>query len=517
MLENLTDLQIIKPKAEDTLGILRKDLPQIKRGDYEEFFEFLEDNGAYITHLNILPTRLTAIQGEFSDNGVIRQILKNKTNEKKPVIISKDNYIIDGHHRWLVALNLGMTELPAIRVDMGINDLLSLTLKFPKVTFKSITESSNVTPTKMITESAKNQHIEHIEDLILWHGMNGARRSLEILRSLETNPSQISIKWDGSPAMIFGRNEQGQFVLTDKSGFGATKYNGKVTSASALYQMMLNRGKPNDSSRQKFAINLARTWDSFESAIPSNFDGYVMGDLLFYSRPIKSNGNFVFTPNTVTYSVGMSSEIGRKISDSNVGIVLHKAISHEGFESDIDMSALSSTNKLFIMTPVTIKTPPKINEEMTSRLSKIIDVNEEIISDFLSVTNLKENKILDLTTLFYRFINARARERNFKNMPDGFLEWSKTYSSISTVKQTRMVQYIEQNIDAFRAMFSIIVGVMKIKNDVVRQLDRQSVDVSASINGATGGEGYVVGKGEVKLVNRAGFTAMNAKVNRIDK
>ena len=50
---------------------------------------------------------------------------------------------------------------------------------------------------------------------------------------------------------------------------------------------------------------------------------------------------------------------------------------------------------------------------------------------------------------------------------------------------------------------------MQTKNDVIRQLDSQSADVEAYTNGERGGEGYVIGTGDAKLVNRSGFSAAN--------
>ena len=58
-----------------------------------------------------------------------------------------------------------------------------------------------------ITE-AKNTHMTHIEDLILDGGVKGARQAILALRSLRDMlsgnakaPVDISVKWDGAPAL----------------------------------------------------------------------------------------------------------------------------------------------------------------------------------------------------------------------------------------------------------------------------------------------------------------------------
>ena len=69
----------------------------------------------------------------------------------------------------------------------------------------------------IITEGAR---IDHAEDIIFDDGSKGAIRAIESLKKLEQGGHEnVTIKWDGSPAIVFGRNENGEFILTDKSGF----------------------------------------------------------------------------------------------------------------------------------------------------------------------------------------------------------------------------------------------------------------------------------------------------------
>ena len=84
--------------------------------------------------------------------------------------------------------------------------------------------------------------IQHAEDLVFFQGSAGAKRALDSLSSMGTGGhTNATIKWDGSPAVIFGRDANGEFILTDKSGFTASGYDGKATSADGLQQMLMNR------------------------------------------------------------------------------------------------------------------------------------------------------------------------------------------------------------------------------------------------------------------------------------
>jgi hypothetical protein len=83
---------------------------------------------------------LKAIQGEFSDVGIAKSLDKRiQGRGKKPIIASIDDFIIDGHHRWLAALNTdSKEEVDIIRVNRTGKDLLQLVIDFPKTTYKDI-------------------------------------------------------------------------------------------------------------------------------------------------------------------------------------------------------------------------------------------------------------------------------------------------------------------------------------------------------------------------------------------
>ena len=132
------ELKIEKPDSKDTKGIKRSEMPQVATKDYPEFIDYLKANGADFTKLVMQANQLKATQGEFSKDGVERQLDKMQAGKpKKPVIASQDNYIIDGHHRWLVALNT-RDSVEVFKIDIDADELLDLVRKFPKVTYKDI-------------------------------------------------------------------------------------------------------------------------------------------------------------------------------------------------------------------------------------------------------------------------------------------------------------------------------------------------------------------------------------------
>ena len=365
---------------------------------------------------------------------------------------------------------------------------------------------------KLLDKALKEEgaRIQHLEDLIIWDGSVGGQKAIAKLHQVETSPKSISIKWDGSPAVIFGRNENGEFVLTDKSGFTAKGYNGKVTSGDDLEKMFLNRAKGEiDDSRRDFASKMKNIWNTVESVIPEDFRGYLHGDLLWFATPQSKDGRLIFKPNVTTYSVDAKSDIGQKIINYDVGIVVHVVIGLDGNKSNVDMGQLRA-GKTWIMPPVYVTKSPGVDLPEVDRLESYLKSNANAIDKLLAVP--AELKMADFGNILYTYINNSVKAGNLDGLGTHFSQWVDS-SKLSGPKKERVVAWVEQNSDGFGAIFQFINGVMTTKNKIIKTLDSQPADIEASTNGQKGGEGYVVGN-DVKLVNRAGFTAANMNTER---
>jgi hypothetical protein len=365
---------------------------------------------------------------------------------------------------------------------------------------------------KLLDKALKEEgaRIQHLEDLIIWDGSVGGQKAIAKLHQVETSPKSISIKWDGSPAVIFGRNENGEFVLTDKSGFTAKGYNGKVTSGDDLEKMFLNRAKGEiEDSRRDFASKMKNIWNTVESVIPEDFRGYLHGDLLWFATPQSKDGRLIFKPNVTTYSVDAKSDIGKKIIDFDVGIVVHVVIDLDGNKSNVDMGQLKA-GKTWIMPPVYVTKSPGVDLPEVDRLESYLKSNANAIDKLLAVP--AELKMADFGNILYTYINNSVKAGNLDGLGTHFSQWVDS-SKLSGPKKERVVAWVEQNSDGFGAIFQFINGVMTTKNKIIKTLDSQPADIEASTNGQKGGEGYVVGN-DVKLVNRAGFTAANMNTER---
>ncbi len=145
VLDHLNEAVIKKPHPKDTLGVKRADMPQVHKDHYPEFIQYLKDHGASMRHRRVHARDLKPVQSEFSDAGVEKMMTnkdeKKGTTREKPLIVSSDNYIIDGHHRWLASYNLD-EDIPVMQFSLPIKRLFQLTKDFKHTTYKDIHEGN---------------------------------------------------------------------------------------------------------------------------------------------------------------------------------------------------------------------------------------------------------------------------------------------------------------------------------------------------------------------------------------
>jgi len=120
-------------------GIPRKDMPQIKSKHHNDFLDYIESEGTSITKKTINPKKLKPTQTQFSDQGIEKSLKKisNNNESKREIIISRDNYVMDGHHRWIAHIN-AKKPIKVIQINMDSDKLLKIMKSYDKVGFKDI-------------------------------------------------------------------------------------------------------------------------------------------------------------------------------------------------------------------------------------------------------------------------------------------------------------------------------------------------------------------------------------------
>ena len=138
-----------------SLGVSRDSMPQINSKDVGEFVKYLKDKGIEASSSLIDVSKIGMTQKDINVDKVKDLLGVEKSNLAKPVIISKDNYILDGHHRVVALYNVDKNfKLKTIKIDLGIKDLLNVAREFPKASFKGITEFYGNYDTRHIVSAA---------------------------------------------------------------------------------------------------------------------------------------------------------------------------------------------------------------------------------------------------------------------------------------------------------------------------------------------------------------------------
>ena len=144
----------------DSMGVPRVQMPQLKgipmegsraasfppdkRGEVDvtdQFKAHLEGKGIKVEYLSLRADYLKATQNELNGvkTGQIAQAIRENKLDKQILFVSKDNYIVDGHHRWAATVAVdfddnrsGDLKMDVGRIDMPIIDILNEAKDFAK-------------------------------------------------------------------------------------------------------------------------------------------------------------------------------------------------------------------------------------------------------------------------------------------------------------------------------------------------------------------------------------------------
>lgn len=347
------------------------------------------------------------------------------------------------------------------------------------------------------------REFNHLEDLVFTEP-NGAQRAIAVLKDLASPSTKISIKWDGNPTVYWGRDEDGTFRMVGKNNWGREE--GKSSSPEELKSFIMSRGK-GEEWRAKFAGDMAAMWDIFERATPKDFRGYVYGDILFHpGKPYEgADGRISFTPNQTTYSVKVSSQVGRMLSKAKVAVAAHKVFGYFGDKSgeDFDQPEIFAKNpELAVFGQTYVSHRPAVGADNLDKIAALAK-NQQSINKFLTpVAGMGY-----LQTEIYTFVNNQAKAKQLDNISS---EAFFNFVQKTPAKATKIKAHSDANPGVLDNLFELVREIMAAKNEVIRELDQAEGDITATTGGKPGGEGYVSGKDSVKLVPRDRWTPFRA-------
>lgn len=165
----IREFDVVVPSKRDTMDIQRKDMPQIKSKDLKDFFVFLKKNSVKTIKKSVDPTKLKATQSQF-DKGKIKKAIDDISSGSmpdKPIMVSKDGYVIDGHHRWLAFYNMNK-KIDVFEANVNAKELINLMKEYPKSFTKNLYEALELVcerdDTCPVLTSAQLQAFEKVVD-----------------------------------------------------------------------------------------------------------------------------------------------------------------------------------------------------------------------------------------------------------------------------------------------------------------------------------------------------------------
>jgi len=393
-----------------------------------------------------------------------------------------------------------------------------------------------------IAEAAgKNTHMTHIEDLILDGGVKGARQAINALRSLRDMLSgnskksvDITVKWDGAPAVFAGEDPRdGSFFVAKKGIFNA---NPKIYKSHEDI-------KADTSGDLTKKLILA-----FDELSKLGIKGVIQGDFMFDNSDLKKEtidgkSFLVFHPNTIAYAVPTDSDIAKEIRSAKIGIVWHTIYNGATFETmqaefgreivpklkksksvwmvDATMPDLSGTATL----------TAKETESVTKNLSNAGKLFKQIASSTLK--ELESNKELNLLINVYNNRKVRDGQRitDTKAHATGLVMFvndryakeidkrsSEKGKHAQVTKRDELLKFFSKgNIKNLQKVFEMQNFVVDSKLIIINKLNRLSnigtfVKTKSGFR-VTNPEGFVaidrMEGGAVKLVDRMEFSANN--------
>jgi|TARA_E500000178_G_scaffold305310_1_gene316698 hypothetical protein len=388
---------------------------------------------------------------------------------------------------------------------------------------------------------AKNTHMTHIEDLILDGGVKGARQAILALRSMRDMlsgnakaPIDVTVKWDGAPAVFAGIDpSDGKFFVAKKGIFAK---NPKVYK---------NHDDINADTSGDLNKKLKLAFDNLKDL---GITGVIQGDFMFEKGDLKKeniNGipHITFHPNTIVYAVPTNTQLAKEISKAEIGIVWHTTYSGSQFEN---MKAefgreivpkLKKTNKVW-MTDATLRDlsgtatfTEKDNLEVSKKLSDAGKIFRQIAASTLK--QIESNKELNLVINVYNNTMVRKGQRikNTKKHAAGLIDfvkdrYAKQASKLKSpkgkagvqAKQDELMKFFDKkNMKNLQLVFDLQNLIVDSKLIIINKLNKLSkIDTFVKTKSGfkvTGVEGFVaidrMEGGAVKLVDRLEFSTNN--------
>jgi len=381
----------------------------------------------------------------------------------------------------------------------------------------------------------KNTHMTHLEDKVLYGGVNGTRQAIFALRDMRDMLSgkkegNVSVKWDGAPAIFAGTDPRdGQFFVAKKGIFNK---NPKVYKTPAE----IDADTSGDLS--------AKLKDALKYLPALGIKGVIQGDFLFGRGDVKTKNidgkkYVTFHPNTIVYAVPF--EQSSEIRAAKIGIVWHTTYTGKNFESmrasfGVDVKSLKKSLNVWsqdaFLRDVTKATMTKSEtDSVNETLSEIGTLFRSIAGSTLRELETNQELAQHIETFNNTYVRRGEIIKNEVAHAEKLIRWiedkyqkeadkRKTEAGKSTQMKKRddLLKFFSPKnksnlVNMFRLQKLMVIAKLKLINKLN---DLQSLDTFVKTRKGykvTGAEGYVaidkLSGGAVKLVDRMEFSYNN--------
>jgi len=389
-----------------------------------------------------------------------------------------------------------------------------------------------------ITEQ-KNTHMTHIEDKVLYGGVDGTRQAIMALRSLRDmlggeHAGRVSVKWDGAPAIFCGTDPR------DKRFFVAKK--GIFNKSPKVY-------KTDADIDADTSGDLADKLKLALKHLPElGIKGVIQGDFLFSSPDIKTQKikgkNYVtFHPNTILYAVPNNTDMAKQIKAAKIGIVWHTTYNGSSFETmkasyGVDVSKFTKTRNVFYqdamlsdMTNATLNkrdtdevngylsNAGKLFNQISGSTLRTLEKNQELAQTIETFNNtfVRKGQIITDTRMHTDRLIAYIQRKYKKEIASRSTDRGK---ATQIRKRDALISFFsKENKASLQKMFDLQKVIVLAKLKLINTLNKLSnVDTFLKYKDGRGyrttdQEGYVaidtLGGDAVKIVDRMEFSYAN--------
>tara|TARA_R110002072_G_scaffold1322_17_gene10937 strand:+ start:7189 stop:8448 length:1260 start_codon:yes stop_codon:yes gene_type:complete len=387
------------------------------------------------------------------------------------------------------------------------------------------------------TIEQKNMHMRHIEDKVLYGGVNGTRQAIFALRDMRdllsgVKEGNVSVKWDGSPAIFAGIDpSDNRFFVAKKSIFNKEP---KVYKSA------------NDINADTTGDLNVKFQDALKYLPELGIKGVVQGDFLYSkndlsTKTIHGKKYITFHPNTILYAVDADSDAAKNVLNSKIGIVWHTSYVGDRFENmkavyDVDVSGFKTSKNVWsqdaLLRGVThITMSEKDTNDVNQNLSEIGRLFNSISSSTLKYLEGNKSLAQSIETFNNTYVRKGESVDDTRQHVDNLIDWHKMRfqkeidkrksdkGKISQAeKRDELLKFFSsKNKTNLKKMFDLQKLIIVVKLKLINNLNSmKQIDTFIQTKDGfkvTGEEGYVaidkLGGEAVKLVDRMEFSYNN--------